>query len=65
MGSGGGSVGGAVASYTRDPWFKSQNGKIESTNCTIKNRKDEYKEKEATKGPSLKKRENMMVYPLG
>ena len=40
-------------------------GKILSTNSKIKNRNDEYKEKEAGNGPSLKKKENMMVYPLG
>ena len=30
-------------------------GKLLSTNCTIKNKKDKNKEKEAGNGPSLKK----------
>ena len=55
MGSGGGSDGGVVAFNIRDPQFKFDHRKILSTICTIKNRKDENKEKEARNGPSLKK----------
>ena len=38
-GSGGGSVGRAVASDTRDPRFESQHRQTLSTNCTLKRRK--------------------------
>ena len=53
MGSGGGSVGRAVASDTRDPRFESQHRQTLSTNCTLK--KDENKEKEARNGQFKKK----------
>ena len=36
VGSGGGSIGRAVASDTRDPRFESQHRQTLSTNCTLK-----------------------------
>ena len=53
MGSGGGSVGRAVASNTRDPRFESRHRQSFIYQLYI--RKDENKEKEAGNGPSLKK----------
>ena len=53
-GSGGGSVGRAVASDTRDPRFESQHRQTLSTNCTLK---DENKEKQAGNGPFKKKKD--------
>ena len=54
MGSGGGSVGRAVASNTRDPQFKSQHRQSLIYQFLL-NRKDKNKEKESGNGPSLKK----------
>ena len=53
MGSGCGSVGRAVASSTRDPWFESRHW--QNFIYQLYNRKDENIEKEAGNGPSLKK----------
>ena len=55
MGSGGGSVGRAVTSDTRDPWFESQHWQNFIYQLYIEKRKDENKEKEAGNGPSLKR----------
>ena len=54
MGSGGGSVGRAVASGTRDPQFESQHQQS-SIYQLLLNSNDENKEKEARYGPSLKR----------
>ena len=51
MGSGGGSVGRAVASDTRDPWFESQHWQNFIYQLYIEK---ENKEKEAGIGPPLK-----------
>ena len=51
-GSGCGSVGRAVASDSRDPWFESRHR--QNFIFQLYNRKDENKEKEAENGPSLK-----------
>ena len=52
-GSGCGSVGRAVASYTRDPRFKSRHR--QNFTYQLYNRKDKNREKEAGNGPALKK----------
>ena len=56
-GNGGGSVGRAVASITRDPQSKFQHWQIYLPNCTLKIN-DKNEEKEAGNGLSLKKYES-------
>ena len=60
VGSGGGSVGRAVAYDTRGPWFESQHRQIFIDQLKL-NRIDENKEKEAGNGPSLKN----VQHPVG
>ena len=56
MGSGGGSVGRAVATDTKDPRFKSQHRQFFLPIVRF-NVKDKNKEKETGKGPSLFEKE--------
>ena len=62
MGSGCGSVGRAVASDTRDPWFVSRHQ--QNFTYQLYNRKDKNTEKEAGNGPSFKKGRWASVIPI-